>query len=346
MMNKLMKYIVGYQLPKEEGTSFFQVVEPYFPHIGEVFFSWVDTPSGRSAVGNADGYVDWGAQECMLEELSAIRKRGIRLDLLLNANCYGGEALSERLSNRILSIIDYINSRAGGVDVVTTASPFIADCVKRYFPEIHIRASVNMSIGTVKAIDYLAELFDSFYLQREYNRDLSRVRMLSNACKERGKELFMLANSGCLNFCTGHIFHDNLVAHEKDILSMRNVKDFEPLTCIRHLSKPENRHAFLQGSWIRPEDIHHYEGLVSGVKLATRMHDRPALVISAYAREKFFGNLLDLCEPGYGSVFSPYVIDNTRMPKDFFERVTQCDKRCHNCDYCRRALEDALVKMQ
>lgn len=346
MKNKNMKFLVGYQLPSEDSVPFFQSIEPYLSHIDEVFFPWIDSPSGRSAIGNTGGYIQWNAQEKMEEELAAIRKQGIRLDLLLNANCYGAEAISERLSKRVLSVVDHLCDRVGGIDAVTTASPFIAECIKKYFPDIKVRASVNMSIGTVSGIDYLGELFDSFYIQREYNRDLSRVRILSQACKERGKELFMLANSGCLNFCTGHIFHDNLVAHEKDVIAMKNVHDFEPLTCVRYLSKRENRHAFLQGSWVRPEDIHHYEGLVSGVKLATRTHSRPALVVSAYARGKFSGNLLDLCEPGFGSVFYPYIIDNTCMPKDFFTQVTNCNKQCHTCDYCRRTLEDALIKIQ
>ena len=338
-----MKFLVGYQLPNESGVSFSQAMEPYFSHIDEVFFPWIDSPSGRSAIGNDAGYIDWSAQQTMEEELASIRKRGIRLDLLLNANCYGAEALSERLCNRIISIIAHLQERTGGIDVVTAASPFVAACVKKHFPHIRVRASINMSIGTVQAMDYLGDLFDSFYLQREYNRDLARVRLMCEACNKRGKELFMLANSGCLNFCTGHIFHDNLVAHEKDVLSMRNVHDFEPLTCVRHLTKPENRQAFLQGSWVRPEDMHHYEGLVAGVKLATRAHAHPAHVVAAYARGKFFGNLLDLCEPGYGSVFAPYAIDNMRMPKDFFAHVSACNKQCHTCDYCRRVLEDALV---
>ena len=341
-----MKLLVGYRLPNEDGRSFFEEIEPYFSHIDEVFFPWVDMPSGRSALGNSDGYIDWRAQEHLVEELSAIRKRGIRLDLLLNANCYGAEALSERFRNRILSVIDYLYSRTGGVDVVTTASPFVAECVKKHFPDTRVRASVNMSIGTVKAIEYLDDLFDSFYLQREYNRDLARVRLLSEACRNRGKELFMLANSGCLNFCTGHIFHDNLVAHEKEICGMQNVTDFEPLTCVRHFRKAENRNSFLQGSWVRPEDIHHYEGLISGVKLATRTHHRPSHVISAYARGKFVGNLLDLCEPGYGALFAPYVIDNTLLPADFFERVTSCEKQCHACNYCRSVFDKACVRIE
>ena len=339
-----MKFLVGYQASREDGITFTQTIAPYLDHIDEVFFSWVNSPSGRGPVGYDEGYIDWTAQECMEEELSLIKKRGIRLDLLLNANCYGAESLSQRLSNQILSIVDHLYTRVGGVDVVTTASPFIADCIKKHFPQTRIRASVNMSIGTVRAIDYLGELFDSFYLQREYNRDLSCVRLMSEACKERGKALFMLANSGCLNFCTGHIFHDNLVSHEKDIKAMCNVSDFEPLTCARYLKSLENRHAFLQGSWVRPEDIHHYEGLVSGVKLATRTHSHPGLVISAYARGKFSGNLLDLCEPGYGAIYSPYVIDNTRIPEDFFDHVTNCDKQCHKCNYCRRTYEGALAR--
>ena len=226
-----MNFLVGYQPPKEDGLAFTQVIEPYLSRIDEVFFSWVSSPSGRGPVGYDAGYVDWSAQECMEEELAEIRSHGIRLDLLLNANCYGAEALSERLANQILSVLDHLYARTGGVDVVTTASPFIAHCIKKHFPQTRVRASVNMSIGTVKGIDYLGELFDSFYLQREYNRDLDTVRLMSEACRERGKELFMLANSGCLNFCTGHIFHDNLVAHEKDVEAMKNLTGFQPLTC-------------------------------------------------------------------------------------------------------------------
>ena len=341
-----MKLLVGYQLANGDQCSFSEAMAPYFSHIAEVFFPWVDSPSGRSAMANDDGYIDWSAQARMEEELAEIRKNGIRLDLLLNSNCYGAEAISERLYNRTLSMLDRLYTRVGGVEVVTTASPFIAECIKKNFPKTKVRASVNMSIGTVKGMDYLGDLFDSFYLQREYNRDLSRVRLMSEAARERGKELYMLANSGCMNFCTGHIFHDNLVAHEKDVLAMRNVRNFEPLTCARYLSKEENRHTFLQGSWIRPEDIHHYEGLVTGLKLATRAHARAALVVGAYARESFCGNLLDLCEPGYGSTYAPYAIDNTLIPSDFFEKTTSCDKLCHQCDYCRRVYETARVRIE
>lgn len=339
-----MKYLVGYQLSGANELPFTSLMEPYWDHISEVFFPWVDSASGRNAIGVKRGYTDWGAQQQLEAELMEIRQRGVKLDLLFNANCYGGQAISEALDNRVASVIERLTEITGGPDVVTTASVFIADRIKKRFPHIEVRASVNMWIGTVKAMEYLSDIFDSFYVQREYNRDLSHVKKMSDWCRAHGKKLYMLANSGCLNFCTGHTFHDNLVAHEKEVAETRNVEDFRPMTCWRYLAKKENRAAFLQNSWVRPEDIHHYEGLVAGAKLATRNHSRPGLVVSSYVREKFPGNLLDLCEPGFGPLFDPYIIDNTRLPEDFFEKTSSCDRNCHQCVYCKNALDKALVK--
>ena len=290
--------------------------------------------------------MDWDAQRRLEEDLSVVKQHGVKLDLLMNANCYGAEAISQALDHRLASILDYLQDRVGGVDVVTTTSPFIAERIKLRYPETEVRASVNMWVGTVKAMEYLSDLFDSFYIQREYNRNLSHVRELHSWCLAHGKGLYMLGNSGCLNFCTGHTFHDNLVAHDREIARTCNVEGFQPHTCWRYLKKRENWPVFLQNSWIRPEDIHHYEGLVDGVKLATRAHAHPGQVISAYMRQKFDGNLLDLCEPGYGPAFFPYMIDSTRIPPDFWEKTTSCSRKCHTCDYCKTVLEQALVRMQ
>ena len=43
---------------------------------------------------------------------------------------------------------------------VTTTSPLIAKFIKNNFEELEVRASVNMEIGTVQGLDYLAEYFD------------------------------------------------------------------------------------------------------------------------------------------------------------------------------------------
>lgn len=327
--------------PGEEPFS--ELVRLYREHISEVFFSWSDMPSGRGGVSTHHGFTDWTAQQRTEEELKAIKAMGVKLDLLFNGNCYGQYAISEKLANTVVSVIEHLNNAVGGVEIVTTASPAIAHTVKKHFPEMEVRASVNMKIGTVKGMEYLSDLFDSFHVQREYNRDLKHLKMLKEWADAHGKKLVMLANSGCFSHCSGQTFHDNLVAHESEVCEVDNLRDFNPYTCWRTLEDPKNWHMLLQNTWVRPEDIHHYEGLFDTVKLATRMHTLPGMVIDAYCRRSFIGNTLDLFEPGFGRAITPYIVDNGSFPDDWFTHTSECDKMCHTCGYCKKVFDQVTI---
>ena len=342
----MMKFSVGFQLYGQGEEPFSEIVAAYREHISEVFFAWQDVATGRSAVATRHGYTDWTAQERTEAELRAIRSMGIKLDLLFNGNCYGEYAISERLANTVRSVISHLRERVGGVEIVTTASLAVAHVVKKYFPDIEVRSSVNMRIGSVKGMEYVGDLFDSFHVQRDYNRDLAHLKELREWADGAGKKLIMLANSGCFANCSGQIFHDNLVAHEAEICEVKNLEDFMPYVCWRALKKRENWHMLLENTWVRPEDLHYYDGLIDTVKLATRMHDLPGMVIDAYARRCYYGNTLDLFEPGFGRALAPYVINNQAFPSDWFSRVTACDKQCHRCGYCREVLEKVLMNTE
>lgn len=341
-----MKYSVGFQLYSEGEESFSEIVKTYREHISEVFFPWQDIATGRSALATRHGYTDWSAQARMEEELRKIRSMGIKLDLLFNGNCYGAYALSEKLANTVISVIEYLEEIGCGVEIITTASLAIAHTVKKHFPKIEVRASVNMRVGSVKGMQYLSHLFDSFYVQREYNRDLSHLAMLKEWADGAGKRLIMLANSGCFINCSGQIFHDNLVSHESEVCEVKNLDDFMPYVCWNALKDQSNWHMLLQNTWVRPEDIHHYDGLFDTVKLATRMHSLPGLVIDAYARRVFYGNTLDLFEPGFGRALAPYIINNQAFPEQWFEKTASCDKMCHKCGYCKEVLNRVLVNSE
>ena len=337
-----MKFAVGYQLPDPDEEPLTRIVEDFREQIEEVYFPWGDMPSGRSPMTSRSGYVDWGGQQWLERDLCAFRDMGLKLDLLLNANCYGGQSLSRALANRVCSIIEHLLDLAG-LDVVTTTSPMIARTVQERFPQIDVRASVNMRLGTVKGMEYVADLFDSFCMQREYNRDLERIDELRAWTDAHGKALHFLVNSGCMNFCSGQTFHDNLVAHEAEISETVNIEGWNPSVCWNYYADPSRWVCLLQNSWIRPEDLHHYEGRFPVAKLATRMHASPRKVIQAYCEGRYRGNLLDLLEPGHGPLIAPHVIDNARFPADWFERTTTCDQRCHDCGYCAAVLEQVLV---
>ncbi|MBQ4515364.1 MAG: hypothetical protein II978_01095 [Clostridia bacterium] len=338
-----MKYSIGYQLPDELDTTL-EICKDFNEHISDVFFSWGNEPNGRSPLGRDDEKEI--IEKVQLEELKSIKSLGKTLTLLLNANCYGEDGASLKHKNHILGLVKYLKENID-IDYITTASPFIADVLKeKYGNDIHIKASVNMRIGSVSAMRQLKSSFDSFYIKKEINRDFDKIKELDGWCKANGKKLHMLANSGCLTDCAFQTFHDNLIAHQKpDADYGLNVG--YPAPCHKYLKSLDGMDGiteFMRSNWIRPEDIHHYEEHFDEVKLATRMHSRPRMVIAAYCREKFKGNLLDLTEPSYSQLFKGYVIDNTLIPKEWFKLSTECKKKCDECNVCKNALKSSLVK--
>lgn len=338
-----MKFAVGYQPLDDRGDRFAALVRDYREHVAEVYFPWVGAPSGRAALGLQRGAVDWNAQLRLENDLLALREMGVGLDLLFNANCYGARAVSTSLENEVLSVLAHLGDLVGGVDTVTTTSLTVARTVKKQCPDIEVRASVNMRIGTVQGMAHAAGLFDGYYVQRDVQRDLDTVRTLKRWADAHDKRLYMLANSGCLRYCPGQTFHDNMVAHDREIDEAKNIEGWTPYVCWNLLRDRSNWPALLQATWVRPEDIHHYEGLFPVVKLATRMHDHPRLVLHAYAHRRYDGNLLDLLEPGFAPAFAPQIIANDEFPADWFERTSACGGRCEGCGYCASVLETVLT---
>ncbi|MFP4382353.1 MAG: hypothetical protein ACLFUS_17765 [Candidatus Sumerlaeia bacterium] len=341
-----MQFAVGYQLADPGEESFVDVVRDYREHIAEVYFPWADMPSGRAALNTRRGYIDWSAQQRMESELLALRETGVKLDLLFNANCYGGKAVSQELENRVGSLMEHMEELVGGVDIITTTSLTVARTVQRYFPKVEVRASVNMRIGTTQAMRHVSGLFDSYHVQRDYNRDLEHLTVLKKWADENEKKLIMLANSGCLRFCPGQTFHDNMVAHDVEIDETKNIEGWTPHVCWNQYRDHENWPAILGATWIRPEDLHHYEKLFPIVKLATRQHSHPRMVIHAYVNRSYPGNLLDLFEPCFSTAFMPYIIDNTAFPEDWFEHSSKCGSTCKGCGYCGQTLKKLLVQHQ
>ncbi|NPV06410.1 MAG: hypothetical protein HPY83_00430 [Anaerolineae bacterium] len=339
-----MRFSVGYQLPlADDQPTIVDLVRLYRQSIAEVYFAWVGMASGRARVGHYDGDVDWGSQHQIEADLTRLSDMGVGLSLLLNANCYGGLAVSTALANEVSSLVRHLLSFAH-IAVVTTTSPFVAHVIKQSWPEIDVRASVNMRIGTVEGMQYLSDLFDSFCVLRDDNRDLDRLGELKEWADQNGKRLTILANSGCLYACSGQTYHDNLVAHEAEVSRTVNGSDWNPVTCWRYYAESGHWVSWMKSTWIRPEDVASYEPYVSQVKLATRMHSSPGKVIDAYARGKFHGNLMDLMEPSHSLLLHPCIVANDRFPADWFERTSACHRQCRTCSYCEEVLARVLVR--
>ncbi len=340
-----MRFAVGYQFRDDDLESFASIVEDYRENISEVYFALPGQASGRSPVCESTASDFQISAAAMLDELEAISEMGVPLTLLMNAACYGDEAISDVFADRIRRMLDGLYGHLR-ITAVTTTSPFVAETVKAHARGLETRASVNMRIGSVAGMEYLAYCFDGYYLKREYNRDPAQIEVMKRWCDVHGKKLYLLANSGCLRDCSAQTFHDNLVAHEAGVKGLPSQPRKFPVPCWDFLSKEENAHRFLCNSWIRPEDVHRYERWFSEVKLATRCNPNPRRIIDAYVRGKFRGNLLDIFEPNYSSLYPQSFLDNALIPDDWFDRVSACDKNCHRCNYCAGVWNRALVSVE
>ncbi len=283
-----MRFSVGYQ----ENDRWIDAIAANRTSVYECYFSFGTMPSGRHGVCDPMRQLD---------DLGRLADCGIDLNILFNANCYGARAESKALFGEIGEAIERF-SDGGALKSVTTTSPLVARFVKENFPELKTRASVNMEIGTVEGMEYLADRFDGYYVRREVNRDLVAFAELKKWADASGKELFMLANSGCLNNCSSHVFHDNLVAHEAEMAREDNGYAYRG-TCWEYLKRETDKAKILsRWNWVAPEDIHLYEGLVSAAKLATRVNVNPVRVLESYVSGSHAGNILDLMEPNHSGV--------------------------------------------
>jgi len=171
------------------------------------------------------------------------------------------------------------------------------------------------------------------------------LRRVRKWCDDNGKQMYLLANSGCLNNCSAHIFHDNLVAHEAEIASMDNGYQFNGV-CWDFLSKDNNFDKWLQRTnFIRPEDMWLYEDIIPAVKLATRVNSSPSRVLDAYLNKKYRGSVMELLEPNHSGIFYPKYIENANLDSDFASTVLNCDKDCENCNFCAEVMKRACIKL-
>ena len=334
-----MVFAIGYR-HTSEGERFSSVVLSY-PEVEEIYFPWVEEPSGRPVLGYGEYDDAETIKEVLREELVALREGGKKLDLLLNANCYGEQAMSLALENRIRAIVEELSEWGCRPDVVTAASPFVARTIKKYFPDIETRASVNMRLTTLQAMRYLAPWFDSYYIGRDVQRNLATVKRFSEWAHANGKKVGILANSGCLRNCPWQTYHDNLISHSQAALAVRPAEGFNPHLCWTMYEDKQCLAEILKATWIRPEDLAEYMPYVDFVKLATRQHSRMALVVDAYAEGAYKGNLLDLLEPGFAPAFARHgvAIDNRRFPSEWSKQVAHCSRECEECGYCDKIFQ-------
>ena len=309
-------------------------------HLGrvkETFFAWPGVTSCRPA---PDFTPELRAR--MIADLRWARANGIELDTLFNCNCYGDLAISPELADFVGRTLREMDAEGLFPDTVTTTSPFIATVLRKDFPCVKIRLSVNQRVHGSVGFECIEELFDSFYASREHHRDLDWLARMSAWAKAHGKTMGIQANSGCLRQCPFQTFHDNLHGHDR--IAQSKVGEgfgFSVFRCKTNYERG-NYEDFLRATWLRPEDVPNYEPHVSVVKLATRRHPDPVKVLEAYATYSYHGNLAELMDPAHRF---PKSFDNDSFGASaLWPEVAACRDAndCRHCGKCTVLLKEVF----
>ena len=317
-----------------DNKPFAEICSNHLSRIKEIFFAWPGVVASRPMD-------DWTAarRAQIISDLKWARENGIELDAIFNANCYGDIAMTETLANHVTGVIREMDRENLFPEHLTTTSPFIATVVKKEFPAIKVRFSINMDISTQNALKYVDSLCDEFYAGRNAHRSLEYVKKMGAWAAEHGKMMGIQVNPGCLRNCPYHTFHNNLHGHNRIGQSEAAAKfNFSNFLC-RDVYERGDYEEFLRAIWIRPEDLPMYEPYVGVVKLATRRHPHPEKIIAAYADCSYDGDIADIVDPCYKF---PKIFDNKSFDKSsLWPEVREC-KDADNCKGCGKCA--ALLK--
>lgn len=322
-----------------DNVPFVETCRKHLPRIKEIFFAWPGVVASRP-IGDWDDK----RREQIISDLKWARENGIELDTIFNSSCYGDISMTETLANHVIDVLHQMDREGLFPEHLTTTSPFIATVVKRKFPSVKIRFSINMDISSQIALKYVDDLCDEFYAGRNAHRSLDYVKKMGEWAKEHGKMMGIQVNPGCLRNCPFHHFHNNLHGHNRMGQSEAAEKyNFTNFLCKTVYARGEHEE-FLRAIWIRPEDLPLYEMHVGVVKLATRRHPCPEKIIAAYADYSHDGDMAEIVDPCYKF---PGIFDNKSFDKTpLWPQVRDCPDadNCKNCGKCTELLKQVFKK--
>ena len=320
------------------------------PALHSVHFSlFLDNiPDGRHRPGTTPEFADLAAA---LTQLPGPKKYA-----LLNSRFHHPRLYSDKAAlHGIITALDTLLT-AGTLHGITIVDFYLLQALSDASPEtcgqLEAVPGVNCMLDSFARIQaYCQAVANTAFkapaklnLDRSLNRNLPELAEISQQCRRYfpGVKLTLLANEGCLDRCPFKLTHDAQIAFANTGLAANETHTTnQELGCIRELTAhPEE---LFKSPFIRPEDLHRYEGMVEVIKLCGRTLGPAFLqrVVRAYANRRYEGNLLDLMDTMEWLTRRLHVA-NEELPADFFARLTDCDKNCRACSYCRE-LQDKVA---
>ncbi|MFH1464515.1 MAG: U32 family peptidase [Pseudomonadota bacterium] len=315
----------------------------------------------------------------MEAHIRLVRARGYGFTYLLNAACMGNRELTRRGHRELLAQAEW--AAAAGATAVTVALPFVAEALRRRFPQLAIHVSTFAEIDCLTRARFWDEAGAAVLTLSavRVNRDFAFLRRLVPAVRASPQ---LILNNACLRDCPMSLSHPAALSHASQTghRSRGMLVDYSRLRCIqRKIERPED---LISADWIRPEDVARYEALgITRFKVVDRTFGTPHLerIVRAYAARRHDGDLMELLSHfpsghadgdlaaktrflryflrpaeinplrlGALSLIAeplPLRIDNRRLDGflDHFERHDCRAVECEACPYCRQVARQVVT---
>lgn len=313
-------------------------------------------------------------REAAAGHIRQAHRLGFKFNYLLNTSCLGNREYNTDFHRAMLKYIEWVAEQ--NPDMVTVTLPFIAQIIKKQFPSLKISVSTYAVVDSLEKAKFWEDIgADEITIPDvSLNRDFKMLRLMRENLR-CGMQVF--PNLACLRECPFALHHASLHSHRAQrhegggevpvdycLVNCKNIRVRKPVEIIK-------------SSWIRPEDLHHYEGIgITKFKLVDRTLTSEALLkrVKAYSERKYMGNLADIIslhtkrsehraparkieakEEGVeekrrlmgDAIFAAekVYIDNQKLA-GFLDGIKKIDCRyvsCDRCGYCERYAKKAIT---
>ncbi len=265
-----------------------------YSEVAEVYGKLRSDPIGGGRSSYTLRPASWGRLREVVDEAHGY---GIGFNYLINGATLQGLEQTRRGQKTIRRLLARIDRM--GVDSVTVASPYLLRVVKRCHPRLRVRVSAFAVVdGPAKARQWEDMGADAICISAlACNRSFGVLGAMREAVS---CELQLIVNASCMPGCAHELTHMNLLTASSSTSSATRglCLDHCFLRCSSlRLHEPVH---YIRSTWIRPEDLHHYEELgYDSFKIVERSCPTELLVkrVEAYVRRSFDGNLLEIAGP-------------------------------------------------
>lgn len=306
--------------------------------VREVYLNVPQEVAGSGRAGGSDRMT----QEQFVRVAEHVHAAGVGVNMTMNATCGGSDWYSPERAGTVVDFVRRMHEDHG-VEAVTLANPFYIEKVRQACPDIEISASVLAEIDCVgRAQAFAGAGATTFTPATSINRDLG---LLAAITARTGLEVKPMVNEGCLYKCPYRTFHMNLISHRSREARPEG-QDFSFACGERIAHDPAE---VFRSNWVRPEELARYAqaGAAGFFKVVGRdmLASKVMRACTAYLDESYDGNLLDLlCSSvGFYNVETSAYVDNKALGESgYFERLSTCDRACHECGYCSKLAAEHL----